>query len=52
MDKAKQWLREHARGSERFGLLASSKAERLKAISPKRATPGCAVGGGVGDIGR
>ena len=33
LDKAKQWLREHARGSERFGLLASSKAERLKAIS-------------------
>ena len=30
---AKQWLRDHARGSERFGLLASSKAERLKAIS-------------------
>ena len=52
LDKAKQWLREHARGSERFGLLASSKAERLKAIGPKRATPGCAVGGGVGDIGR
>ena len=33
LDKSKQWLREHARGSERFGLLASSKAERLKAIS-------------------
>ena len=32
LDTAKQWLREHARGSERFGLLASSKAERLKAI--------------------
>lgn len=31
--KAKEWLRSHARGSERFGLLASSKAERLKAIS-------------------
>ena len=31
-DTAKQWLRNHARGSERFGLLASSKAERLKAI--------------------
>lgn len=30
---AKKWLRDHARGSERFGLLASSKAERLKAIS-------------------
>lgn len=33
LDKAKVWLRSHARGSERFGLLASSKAERLKAIS-------------------
>lgn len=33
LDTAKQWLREHNRGSERMGLLASSKAERLKAIS-------------------
>lgn len=33
LDDAKNWLREHARGSERMGLLASSKAERLKAIS-------------------
>jgi hypothetical protein len=33
LDKAIKWLRSHARGSERFGLLASSKAERLKAIS-------------------
>lgn len=33
LEKAKTWLRSHARGSERFGLLASSKAERLKAIS-------------------
>ena len=32
LDMAKQWLRSHARGSERFGLLASNKAERLKAI--------------------
>lgn len=30
---AKRWLRTHTRGSERMGLLASSKAERLKAIS-------------------
>lgn len=28
---AKQWLRRTARGSERYGLLASSSAERLKA---------------------
>ena len=33
LEIAKQWLRDHARGSERMGLLASSKAERLKAIS-------------------
>ncbi len=30
LDKAKAWVRSHARGSERFGLLASSKATRLK----------------------
>lgn len=33
LEKAKNWLRDHVRGSERMGLLASSKAERLKAIS-------------------
>ena len=33
LDKAKDWLRRQARGSERVGLLASSKAERLKAIN-------------------
>lgn len=33
LDTAKQWLRGHTRGSERMGLLASSKADRLKAIS-------------------
>jgi DUF2075 family protein len=27
---AKQWVRNHARGTERYGLVASSKAERLK----------------------
>lgn len=27
---AKEWIRAHARGSERFGLLASSQAQRLK----------------------
>lgn len=30
LDAAKEWTREHARGSERYGLLASSKAMRLK----------------------
>lgn len=29
--RAKQWLRDEARGSERYGVLASSSAERLKA---------------------
>ena len=28
--RAKQWVREHARGSERYGLVASSQAQRLK----------------------
>jgi hypothetical protein len=28
--RAKQWVRDHARGSERYGLVASSKAQRLK----------------------
>ena len=27
---AKQWIRTHARGTERYGLVASSKAQRLK----------------------
>jgi hypothetical protein len=30
LNLAKQWIREHARGSERFGMVASSKAQRLK----------------------
>jgi hypothetical protein len=30
LDSAKRWIRSHARGSERFGLIASSKAMRLK----------------------
>ncbi len=28
--RAKQWIRDHARGTERYGLVASSKAQRLK----------------------
>src|SRR5207245_5628066 len=28
--KAKRWLREHARGSERYGIVVSSQAERLR----------------------
>lgn len=30
LKKAKQWLKEHARGSERYGIVVSSQAERLK----------------------
>lgn len=30
LDGAKEWVRHRARGSERFGLLASSRAQRLK----------------------
>jgi len=30
LSKAKQWLREQARGSERYGMVVSSQAERLK----------------------
>ncbi len=30
LDRAKSWIRNHARGSERFGLVASSGAQRLK----------------------
>jgi hypothetical protein len=30
LNRAKQWIRAHARGSERFGMVASSQAQRLK----------------------
>jgi hypothetical protein len=30
LDRAKRWIRDHARGTERYGLVASSKAQRLK----------------------
>ncbi len=30
LTRAKQWIRHHARGSERYGLVASSHAQRLK----------------------
>lgn len=30
LDRAKDWIRARARGSERYGLVASSKAQRLK----------------------
>ena len=31
LHKAKEWLRERARGSERYGIVVSSQAQRLKA---------------------
>jgi len=30
LNRAKRWIAEHARGSERYGLVASSQAQRLK----------------------
>ena len=33
LEKAKEWLRNHARGSERYGMLVSSKAFRLKPLA-------------------
>jgi hypothetical protein len=30
LSHAKQWLKQHARGSERFGIVVSSQAQRLK----------------------
>ena len=30
LSKAKQWLKQHARGSERYGIVVSSQAQRLK----------------------
>jgi hypothetical protein len=32
LERAKRWLRERARGSERYGLLASSGAKRIKPL--------------------
>lgn len=33
LEKAKEWLRSNARGSERYGMLVSSKAFRLKPLA-------------------
>lgn len=33
LDKAKQWLKEKARGTERYGMMASSSADRIKPLS-------------------
>ena len=33
LDKAKAWLKKQARGSERFGIIVSSQAERLKPLA-------------------
>ena len=33
VEKAKEWLRNHARGNERYGLLVSSKAYRFKPLA-------------------
>ena len=33
LDKAKRWLKEHARGTERYGMIVSSQADRLKPLA-------------------
>lgn len=33
LDKAKQWLRDKARGSERYGMIVSHEAQRLKPLA-------------------
>ncbi|MGN0866335.1 MAG: DNA/RNA helicase domain-containing protein [Oligosphaeraceae bacterium] len=33
LDRAKAWLREHARGSERYGMVVSSEAQRLRPLA-------------------
>ncbi len=33
LGKAKEWLKEHARGSERYGIVVSSQAYRLKPLA-------------------
>ena len=33
LEKAKRWLKEHARGTERYGMIVSSQAERLKPLA-------------------
>ncbi len=39
LSKAKKWLKEKARGSERFGMVVSSQAERLKPHAVDVRTP-------------
>ena len=33
LEKSKHWLKEHARGTERYGMIVSSHAERLKPLA-------------------
>jgi len=33
LERAKEWVRSHARGSERYGVVASSQAQRLKPLA-------------------
>lgn len=39
LTKAKQWLKEKARGSERYGIVVSSQAQRLKPLAINVKTP-------------
>ena len=37
IEEAKKWLRKQARGSERYGIVVSSKAERLRPLAIDKA---------------
>ncbi|HOA06733.1 MAG TPA: DUF2075 domain-containing protein [Spirochaetota bacterium] len=39
LSKAKEWLKKQARGSERYGIIVSSQAERLKPLAIDVKTP-------------
>lgn len=39
LDKAKAWLKQQARGSERYGIVVSSQAQRLKPLAIDIRTP-------------
>lgn len=49
VETAKNWLRTHARGSERYGIIASSKANRLRPMAIDVARPADVVNWFLGD---
>ncbi len=52
LNRAKQWIHARARGSERYGLVASSKALRLKPLWQCHQQRETSVRSGPGDAGR